>query len=118
MGYDTEADLELLGKLRDAKITKHFTDKGQIVDEAIYDDNATQLKALELTLKLKGHIKSDGLNINVNNIDNSKHHSQVLVFGDTNDKVDEIYDTGTDGRNTNDIYATESKDGNRCKEKI
>jgi len=57
MGLNDERDISDLIKLRKAKITKHFAYEGQVVDERSYDDNATQLKALEMTLKLKGHLK-------------------------------------------------------------
>lgn len=54
MGLDLRQDIEDLRRLRKAKVTKHFAHEGRIVDEAEYDDNSTQLKALELSLKLKG----------------------------------------------------------------
>lgn len=63
MGLDTERDIKDLTRLREAKTTKHFAHEGKIVDQADIDDNNTQLKALELSLKLKGSLKDEGIKI-------------------------------------------------------
>ena len=58
MGLDDEQDVNDLLRLRKAKVTKHFTHEGKVIDEREYEDNQTQLKALEVTLKLKGHLRN------------------------------------------------------------
>lgn len=116
MGIDTESDLRLLEKLRSAKVTKAFSHEGQVVDEFTTDDNSTQLKALELTLKLKGKLKGDGANINVNkttyNVDNRR---TTTIFSDIDDDLDDVYETEDD---TQQVYAEEGTQGNRIKEAI
>lgn len=56
-GLDIKKDIEDLKRLRSAKFTKFFDYKGEITDQVDLDDNQTQLKALELTLKMKGVLK-------------------------------------------------------------
>lgn len=56
MGLSDEKDFEDLKKLRDAKTTKFFQHEGKITDQENVEDNTTQLKALELTAKLKGKL--------------------------------------------------------------
>lgn len=112
MGLNIERDIEDLKNLREAKITKHFAYEGQIVDEAVCEDNATRLKALELTYKLKGLLKE-------------KHEHSGTGFGNTTVNVypnktivfaglDEIERIG----NIQDVHATESEGGSRIEETV
>lgn len=56
MGLTDERDAEDLEKLREAKTTKFFQHEGKVIDQEDVEDNTTQLKALELTAKLKGRL--------------------------------------------------------------
>ncbi len=56
MGLDDSKDVEDLIRLRKAKFIKHIIHEGEI-EEKECDDNAIQLKALETTLKIKGHLR-------------------------------------------------------------
>jgi hypothetical protein len=66
-GLGLERDIADLIRLRNAKITKFFTYKGQIVDKREYEDNITQFKALELSMKLKGIFRDGAVDDNSNN---------------------------------------------------
>lgn len=57
MGLDTERDIEDLNRLRQAKDIKYFAHEGEVTDEREVDDHQTQIKALEISLKLKGHLR-------------------------------------------------------------
>lgn len=63
VGLTDKRDLEDLEKLRKAKITKFFQHEGKVTDSEDVEDNATRLKALELTARLKGRL--------INKIDHS-----------------------------------------------
>lgn len=56
MGLTDEEDANDLKKLRNATTTKFFQHEGKIIDQEDVEDNGTQLKALELTAKLKGRL--------------------------------------------------------------
>lgn len=66
MGISDEEDTKDLKRLRKAKYLHHFSEM---------DDNATQLKALELTYKLKGKLKDKGASV-----DNSQHFT-IIQYG-------------------------------------
>ena len=57
MGLDIEQDIKDLKKLRSAKSKKYFAHEGVVCDEREDEDYQTQIKALEISLKLKGHLK-------------------------------------------------------------
>jgi phage terminase small subunit len=62
-GLTDNEDIKDLKRLRKAKMTKFFQHEGRIVETEEVDDNATQLKALEMTKRIKGRL--------VNKIDHS-----------------------------------------------
>lgn len=73
----------------------------------------------------RGHEWSDMKNVNVKgmkgttvNVDNSKHFQQVIQFSDTDDDLEDIYDTGNDDEDQAEVYATEGKAGNRCEKAL
>jgi hypothetical protein len=69
MGLSLEEDIKDLKRLRKAKATKFFAHEGQVIDQKDCDDNATQTKALEISLKLRGALREQvdhSMNININ----------------------------------------------------
>lgn len=69
MGLSLEEDIKDLKRLRKAKATKFFSHEGQVIDQKDCDDNATQTKALEISLKLRGALREHvdhSMNININ----------------------------------------------------
>ena len=78
MGLDLEEDIKDLIRLRKAKETKFFAHEGKVIEQVDVEDNGTQLKALELTCKIKGHLKErvvevnnhiEELNVTVNHVE-------------------------------------------------
>ena len=72
-GLDSQKDIEDLKRLRDAKVTKHFAHEGKVISSRTYDDNDTQLRALELSMKIKRVLNDkdngdDSLSVKVYNI--------------------------------------------------
>jgi len=59
IGLTDERDATDLLRLRGAKITKFFAHKGTVLDEREVEDNDVQLRALELTRKIKGDFFRD-----------------------------------------------------------
>ena len=69
MGLSIEEDVKDLKRLRKAKMTKFFAHEGQVISQKDCDDNATQTKALEISLKLRGALREQvdhSMNININ----------------------------------------------------
>lgn len=91
MGLDTQQDLDDLKRLRIAQ--KPIVINNEVITT---DDYSTQVKALELTLKLKGHLQS-GTNINVDQ--SKKTINNFVVFRNPQSVAEEIIsnaDTNTD----------------------
>lgn len=66
-GLTDEEDAKDLARLRKAQKTEFFQKDGKVKDMRQVEDNITQLKALELTCKLKGRVKDGGdTNVQVN----------------------------------------------------
>jgi len=65
-GLSDERLAMLLREKTEAKVTKFFTHNGMVVDSRITDDHRTQLKALELAGRWKGHDVRRNVNMNLN----------------------------------------------------
>lgn len=80
-GLDVMRDVQDLMRLRQAKTTKFFAYEGKVEDERVVSDNATQLRALELTLRIRGLMSGqsagmgDPLHQQVYNILNIQHNN-------------------------------------------
>ena len=99
MGLYTEKDIEDLIRLRSAKIVKPFAHEGVVISEPVYDDNVTQIKALELTLKLKGVLKEQNQNTAVqNNIYVSPSKTYVFTSYPRESNVQGVSDTEGENR--------------------
>lgn len=59
VGLDAEQDAKDLARLRKAKSKKFFAYEGEILASQAVDDYPTQIKALELTAKIKGLLKEE-----------------------------------------------------------
>lgn len=85
-GLTDEQDAEDLKRLRSAKETKFFQFKGEVVDQEEVEALDIQLKALELTQKLKGNLKDGSISFNTNvlmnlqeiNIDASREVGDII----------------------------------------
>lgn len=90
IGLDSEQDAKDLKRLRSAKSIKHFAHEGRVITSKVDQDNSTQLRALDLTQRIKGNIRETAPSPVF--IDNSTHthHTHIELKNKTPQELTDI----------------------------